>query len=107
MSMEEANVVIVSGVFELDPDQREEFLIGRGDLMRNTRTEAGCLEYTFSADPVVPGRVLLFERWASQEDLDTHLTAARAQPPSLGPAIPMKSASITLYDVTGERALVR
>jgi antibiotic biosynthesis monooxygenase len=46
--------------------------------MRTSRAEPGCLEYTLSADPTDPRRVMLFERWARQEDLDNHLAAASA-----------------------------
>ncbi len=77
-------MVIVAGTLTVDPEQREAFLAGRMDGMRATRAEPGCLEYTFSADPTDPGRVMLFERWASQKDLDAHLAAARARPASPG-----------------------
>jgi quinol monooxygenase YgiN len=101
----EAYVVIVGGTFEVDPDQREGFLAGRHDMMRASRAEAGCLEYTFSADPMDPSRVLLFERWASQEALDSHLSAQRSGPQSPGSDVAPKSASIVIYDVSGERRL--
>jgi quinol monooxygenase YgiN len=100
-------MIIVGGVFEVDPDHREEFLAGRRDVMRASRAEPGCLEYIFSADPFDPSRVVLFERWASQESLDAHLSAQRAAPPSASPGVAPKSVSITLYDVTGERPLTR
>ena len=79
-------MVIVAGTLELDPDQREAFLAGRIDGMRTSRAEPGCLEYTLSADPTDPRRIMLFERWARQEDLDTHLAALRARPSSPGTA---------------------
>ena len=100
-------MVIVAGTIELDPDQREAFLAGRIDGMRTSRAERGCLEYTLSADPTDPGRVMLFERWARQEDLDAHLAAMRASPASPGTAVTPKGASIFVYDVTGERPLRR
>jgi Antibiotic biosynthesis monooxygenase len=59
-------MVIVAGTLEVDPNQREAFLAGRMDGMRTSRAEP-CLEYTFSADPTDPGRVMLFERWAKSE----------------------------------------
>ena len=98
-------MIIVAGTLEVDPDQREAFLAGRIDQMRTTRTEPGCLEYTFSADPIDPGRVLLIERWANQKDLDAHLAAAGARPASPAPAVAPKAASAFVYDVTGERPL--
>ena len=100
-------MVIVSGVFTVDPEQRDAFVDGRREGMRTSRAEPGCLEYTFSADPLDPGRVLLFERWESQDALHAHLALATQRPaPRAGdtPAAPL-SASITVYDVTGERKL--
>ncbi len=73
-------MVIVGGTFEVDPGKREQFLAGRLEMMHRSRNETGCLEYTFSADPIDPGRVLLFERWTSQEALDAHIAALRAGP---------------------------
>ena len=104
---QEVSMVIVAGTLEVDPDQREAFLAGRIDGMRASRAEPGCLEYTLSADPTDPRRVMLFERWARQEDLDNHLAASRARPASPGTAMAPKAASIFVYDVTGERPLGR
>ena len=98
-------MVIVAGSLEVDPAQREAFLAGRMDGMRTTRAEPGCLEYTFSADPIEPGRVLLIERWASQEELDAHVIAARARPAPAGAAVAPTAASVFVYDVSGERPL--
>jgi quinol monooxygenase YgiN len=36
-------------------------------------TEAGCLAYAMSADAADPHRIRVFERWVSQEALDSHL----------------------------------
>ena len=98
-------MVIVAGTLKVDPDQRDAFIAGRMDGMRVTRAEPGCLEYTFSADPTDPGRIMLMERWASQQDLAAHLAAAKARPPSSGGAVKPKGASVFVYDVTGERPL--
>lgn len=97
-------MVIVAGVFLVDPAQREAFLEGRFERMRTSRAEQGCLEYTFSADPLDPGRVVLYERWASQADLDAHL-AAPESPASPGTDVEPTHVTITVYDVTGERPL--
>jgi quinol monooxygenase YgiN len=98
-------MVIVGGTFEMDPTDRERFLAGRQELMRASRAEAGCLEYTFAADPIVASRVVLFERWESQEALDAHIAALRAAPPSSGPEVATSESSIIIYDVSGERPL--
>ncbi len=40
----------------------------------------GASRYAFSADPIEPGRVLLFERWESKAALATHLEGLRSAP---------------------------
>jgi quinol monooxygenase YgiN len=68
--------------------------------MRTSRLEDGCLEYTFAADPLEPGRVILFERWENQAALDAHLAAI-----SVTTSVTPRAAAIMLYDVAGERRL--
>ena len=100
-------MVIVGGTFEMEPGQREQFLARRLEMMRVSRGEAGCLEYTFAPDPIEPGRVVLFERWESQVALDAHLVALRAGPmPDDSGVGPIRS-SVTIYNVSGERKLGR
>jgi hypothetical protein len=48
---------------------------------------------------------VLFERWADQASLDTHLAAMQSAPPPGQAGVAPKSISITVYDVTGERPL--
>jgi hypothetical protein len=100
-------MVIVGGSFEMDPGQRQQFLDGRLEMMRVSRGEAGCIEYTFAPDPVTPGRVVLFERWESQAALDAHLVALRAGPMPDDSAIGPIRSTVTIYDVSGERKLAR
>ena len=99
-------MVIVGGTFEIEPGQRDQFIAGRMEMMRTSRAEAGCLEYTFAADPLNPGRVVLYERWESQAALDVHLAALRggsSRPADVG----VSSSSIVIYEVSGERPLGR
>ena len=58
-----------------------------------------------SADPIDPGRIVLFDRWADQTSLDAHLAAMGSAPPPSGPTGAPTSATITIYDVAGERPL--
>ena len=97
-------MVIVGGSFEVEPDQREAFVASRHEAMKKSRAEPGCLEYTVAADPVEPGRVVLFERWVDQAALDAHIAGIRQAPPAAGGVAP-KSASILVYDIAGERPL--
>jgi quinol monooxygenase YgiN len=98
-------MVIVGGTFDLDPSKRQQFIESRVDMMHRSRAEAGCLEYTFAADPIDPRRVVLYERWESQEALDAHLSAIRDNPRSSDHDVEPISSSIIIYDVAGERRL--
>ena len=95
-------MLIVAGTFDLEPEQRDEFLAGRVDAMRTTRAEPGCLEYALTADPVDPRRVMLFERWEDQAAFDGHMVAVQSAARPTGPA--PKSFSVKIYDIAGERS---
>jgi quinol monooxygenase YgiN len=101
--VKEEHVVIVAGSFEVDPEQREEFVASRHESMKKSRSEPGNLEYTVAADPIDPGRVILYERWVDQAALDAHIAGIRqgGAPQAVAP----KSASILVYDIAGERSL--
>jgi len=100
-------VVIVGGTFEMEPGQREVFLASRLEMIRISRAEPGCLEYTYSADPIEAGRVVLFERWEDHESLDAHIEALRARAAARDTAdavdtVEPMSSSITIYDIAGQ-----
>ena len=96
-------MLIVGGTFTVDPDRRDQYLADREEVMRSSRAEKGCLEYTFAADPVEPGRVILFERWENQDALDAHLGALRGRGGNGGVAA--LTSSIVIYEVASERHL--
>ena len=89
-------MVIVQGVFHLDPSDVAAFLEGRKPGMERSRAEPGCIEYVFGVDPLDTGRVILSERWASRADLDTHLGALATAPAADSP--PVISRDITFYE---------
>ncbi len=92
-------MIIVAGHFVVDPDQREEFLRSRADVMRASRAEAGCITYAFSPDPLDAGRVLLFERWESKAALAGHLAALRQRPrPADG--IEVRESEVQQYEIS-------
>jgi quinol monooxygenase YgiN len=93
-------MLIVAGVFEVDPERREEFLRSKEHGMRTSRGEPGCHEYAFSADPIDPGRVLLYERWEDRASLAAHISRLRAEPaPEVAP-VPAISTEIRQYEIS-------
>jgi quinol monooxygenase YgiN len=65
-------VIIIAGTVDVDPEQREAALEAGLPHMEATRAQKGCLDYSWSADGLVPGRIYVFERWETQEDLALH-----------------------------------
>jgi len=73
-------MLIVAGHFDVDPSDRDAFIEDRVEAVKASRAEQGCITYAFSADPVEPGRVLLFERWEDKPSLAAHLEGLRSAP---------------------------
>ena len=64
--------IIVAGTVDVDPAQRDAALEAARGPMERTRAQKGCMDYNWSPDPLTPGRIYVFERWESQDDLAAH-----------------------------------
>ncbi len=95
-------MVIVAGHVVVDPEQREDYLSGSVEVVRQARRTAGCLDFALSADLIEPGRVNIFERWESQAAVD----AFRGSGPSDEQGAAILAASVAEYDVGDERSLM-
>ena len=95
-------MVIVAGHVVVDPQERDDYLSGCLDVVRQARRAAGCLDFALSADLVDPGRVNIFERWESQAAVE----AFRGSGPSDEQGAAIRAASVAEYDVEGERSLM-
>ncbi len=68
------SLVVVEAEFTLADPANSHRIAETADIQRATREEEeGCLAYCFAADPVVPGRVQVYELWESEKALDDHL----------------------------------
>jgi quinol monooxygenase YgiN len=92
-------VVIVAG--HLIVEERDAYLAGCVDVVRQARAAPGCLDFAISADPLDPRRINLFERWESQAAVETF----RGGGPSDEQGAAIVSASVAEYDVSAERTL--
>jgi quinol monooxygenase YgiN len=94
-------MVIVAGHITVKPKQRESYLAGCMSVVEQARRAAGCLDFAITADLIDPGRVNLFERWESQEAVETF----RGSGPSDEQGAAMLSASVAEYDIADVRHL--
>ena len=72
-------MVIIAGMIYIEARLRDRHVASMAEFVRDTRTKPGCLDFAMSADPVEPGRVNLYERWDSEEQLEAF--RATAAPP--------------------------
>jgi quinol monooxygenase YgiN len=82
-------MLIIAGTITIDPARRNEGLAFAQNVMVETRKEDGCQNYVFSADPVRPDTIMVYELWDSEEQLaphfeTPHLTAFQAGLGNLG-----------------------
>jgi quinol monooxygenase YgiN len=64
--------IIISGTVDLPPERLDQALADARPLIEGALTEPGCLDYDWCPDPLRPGRVRVFERWASEAALEAH-----------------------------------
>ena len=104
-------MVIVQGIYRLDPGDRDAFVVQSLETMQTARGERGCLEYVVAADPLDPGRAILSERWESMEDLNDHISAltSRRQDEEAAngpPAIAALSSEFGFYEVASVQPVI-
>jgi hypothetical protein len=89
-------MVIVAGHLVVDPQERDDYLSGCVEVVRQARRAAGCLDFAISADAVDPGRINIFERWVE---------AFRGGGPSDEQGAAIRAASVAEFDASNERSL--
>lgn len=94
-------MVIVAGHITVKPEERESYLAGSVVVVAAARAAPGCLDFAISADPLEPGRINIFERWESQEAVESF----RGSGPSEDQDAAMLSASVEEYDIAEVRSL--
>jgi quinol monooxygenase YgiN len=93
--------LVVAGHLMVDPAARDDYLAGCLDVVRQARETSGCLDFAISADVLDPGRVNVYERWASRAAVETF----RGSGPSDDQGAALLSASVAEYDVAAGRLL--
>lgn len=94
-------MVIVAGHLVVDIEQRQSYLDGCADVVRQARKAPGCLDFAISADLLEPGRINIVERWESQEAVE----AFRAGGMDAEQSAQILQASVAEYDIAAVRDL--
>lgn len=65
-------MIVIAGTVDVDPEKRDAALEAGCPHMDATRAQKGCVDYVWSADLLVPGRIYVYERWETEEALARH-----------------------------------
>jgi len=66
--------VVVVAVFRVKEDRMDDAIEGFRPVIEQTHREEGCISYALHRDNLDPAKLVLVERWRSQEDLDAHFS---------------------------------
>lgn len=68
--------IVIAGYLDFDPNRAEQMIRDAKPHIDAALAEPGCIAYNWAIDPLVPGRVHVFEEWSSEEALAGHFSAA-------------------------------
>ena len=66
-------MIIISGWIEIAPSDVDEALASSQAYITPVREWDGCLDYAWTADKIIPGRIYIYERWETEAALAAHL----------------------------------
>lgn len=64
--------IIIAGTLDFEPDQAKRAITEGRQFIEASLREPGCIYYAWTLDPLIPGRVYVFEEWTSQQTLEGH-----------------------------------
>jgi quinol monooxygenase YgiN len=88
-------MIIVSGCIYVDPSDRDAYLVGCLPVIHAARAANGCQDFHITADPIEPGRINVYEQWASVPDVE----AFRGSGPSDDQQAAILRASVVQHEV--------
>lgn len=72
-------MLIVTGVFDLDPAQIDRLRAAAAIMAKATRDEPGCITYAFWQDIEAPTRFRVYEEWEDRAALEAHFETPHMQ----------------------------
>ena len=98
--------LIIAGTVRVPPENLERFKPHMLEMLKASRAEDGCLEYSYAEDVAEPGLIRVFETWRDPAALDAHFqTPHMATWRSHWPAYGVSDRQLCAYDVAAERPL--
>ncbi len=89
-------MLIIAGWLQVERAVRDGYVADCVAVVQQARTTPGCLDFAITADPIEPNRVLVYERWESDEQLETF----RGSGPSDAQAAQIHDAHVRKYRIS-------
>ncbi|MFE9205596.1 putative quinol monooxygenase [Micromonospora sp. NPDC007230] len=96
----EVLLIIVAGTLYVDPAERDAYLASCVAAVQAARSAPGCIDFAVSADLVEPGRINVYERWESDEQL----LAFRGSGPVEEQVAAIRGAEVHKFRISGVEA---
>ncbi|AIE73650.1 hypothetical protein D082_11220 [Synechocystis sp. PCC 6714] len=97
---------MVAGNIKVRPDKREEFIALSQTFIEPSRSEPGCISYSFYEDETEANTFLFFEVWRNRLALDEHFqTPYFHEFVEKSPDLLAKPAEITIYKIAETQTL--
>ena len=95
-------MIQINGTIRMGANFNEDAVDALITMVRTSREEDGCIDYTFARDLADPDTLILFERWRDEASLQAHMASAHmAEFQKVMAANPPESRDLRMY-VTDE-----
>ncbi len=93
-------MIIISGQIHVDAEVRDDYLAGCRGVIEAARAASGCHDFVLAADPLDAGRINVYERWESDEQLESF----RGSGPDPEQAAVIRHADVARYRIAAVEA---
>ncbi|QPC44418.1 antibiotic biosynthesis monooxygenase [Kaustia mangrovi] len=92
-------MLLIVGTVRLPPEKMAEARPAMERMVRASRAEEGCVEYSYAEDVLEPGRIHVVEVWTDREALDAHFASGHmAAWRSAWPELGITDRNLALYE---------
>ena len=96
-------MIIVAGWLRVAAGERDRYLAAVEEVTGRARRAPGCLDFVQAADPLDPSRIVILERWETDDDLERF--RASGDPAAAEPELPeVLAAEVRKYRIASVEA---
>ena len=98
-------MLIIAGTLTVDASERERYMSAVADVAAQARRAPGCFDFVQAPDLLDPTRINIYERWASDDDLENFRSSGASSEAEPEPSLPqIKAADVTKYRIAAVEA---